>query len=268
MSKGGRNMKNLLALGFLKGRDRDYDAVSLSGEPLLQSEESSFSTDEQAERQYGATPEVAILPKSNTACTTMSSGEGVQQQQPSSQQRTPVAVLYNPNSMLELSSSLCQGYVTLLSDGKVLEQAKDAKSGHIDNNSNIELAYAAIIAGNVIDVCFGIVSFSSASKASASTMQRIKDVKEIIDDLVNSDLNHDDDDECEISIEGIVVGAYCTSFQNIIRMHDRIKRLNFITKCFCYQRIRHQTIKSMEENFHPLQQKLALLSQHQPQQQE
>lgn len=263
MSKGGRNKNNLLGFGFLKGgRDRDYDSVSLSGEPLLHREDSSFSTEEQPERQYGATPDAAILPKSNTTCTTTCSSEGAQLQQSSTQQQTLVIVLYDPNSMLELSASLCQGYVTLLSAGKASEQAKGGNSDNNDNNT--ELAYAAITDGNVIDVCFGVVSFSSASKATASTMQRIKDVKEIIDDLVNSDLNNNNDGD-EITLEGMVVRAYCTSFQNIIQMHDRMKRLNFITKCFCYQRIRHQTMQSIRENFHPLQQKLALLQQNQSQ---
>ena len=268
MSKGSRNKKNLLAFGFLKGRDKEYDAFSLSGEPLLQSEDSSFSTaEEHPGRHYGATaPDAVILPQSNSTCATTLSGEGAQLQTPSTTKHTPAVVLYDPDSMLELSPSLCQGYVTLLSYGKTSEQAKGGTNSDSNdkNNIKIELAYAAITDGNVVDVCFGIVSYSCASKATASTMQRIKDVKGIIDDLANSDFDHGD----EIEVEGMVIQAYCTSFESIIQMHDRIKRLNFITKCFCYQRIRHQTLQSIRENFDTVHQKVALLLQYQSQQHE
>ena len=271
MTKGGSNKKNRLSFGFLKGRNKNFDAVSLSGEPLLQREDSSsFSTaEERPERQCKATSAIPTLPKSNTTCTTTTSMEGAQQQQPSSHQGVPDVALYDPNSMLELSSSLCQGYVTLLSAGKASEQARGGHSGSSNNidNNHIELAYASISDGNVIDVCFGVTSYSSASKASASTLQRIKDAKEIIDDLINSDLNHNDDDENEIAFEETVVRAYCTSFQHIIQMQDRMKRLNVFTKCFCSQRMRHQTIQSIRENFYPLQQNIGLLLQYQSQSQ-
>ncbi len=261
MAKGGNDSKkNVFAFGLWKGRNRNYDDVSLSGEPLLQrgvEYSMSSSTDGNPELQkYGATPDMAIaLPKSNTTCTTTCSNEGLPEP-PSSSGRKPVTsiALYDPNSILELSSSLCQGYVTLLSAGKASDQAND-----------IALACASVTDGNVIDACFGIVNFSSASKASEFTKQRIKDAKDIIDALIDSDFHHDAENEGEISLEEVVVRAYRTAFESIINMNDRTKRLNFIAKCFCHQRIRRQTVESIRENFHPLQQNIVRLQARQQQ---
>jgi hypothetical protein len=255
----GRNT-NRFTLGVWNGRGhhKNYDTVSLSGEPLLQREELSISTNDgdhaSPQQQVAVTTtttttyDTSVLPKSNTTSTTTTtcSCEGVP---------NPTVVLYDSNSMLELSSSLCQGYVTLLSTGKASE-----------GRSTIELAYAAITDGNVIDVCFGIVSFSANGTANASTLRRVKDAKEIIDDLINSNLN--DNDEQEGALEEMVVRSYCTSFQSIIQMHDRMNRLNFITKCFCSHRIRQNTLQSIQDNFTPLQQKIRLLLQHRSQQSE
>lgn len=263
MAKGGSDSKkNGFALGFWKGRNRNYDDVSLSGEPLLQSgEESSSSASEGIPQlqKYGATLGTAIaLPKSNTTCTTASSTEGLPEP-PSSSSRKPASsiALYDLHSILELSSSLCQGYVTLLSAGKTSEQAKGG--GGSDDDNHIALAYASVTDGNVIDVCFGIVNFSSASKASELTKQQIKDAKDIIDALIDSDLHHDADNDGAISLEEVVVRAYRRAFESIIKMNDRVKRLNFIAKCFCHRRIRRQTAESLRENFHQLQQNIVRL---------
>jgi hypothetical protein len=154
--------------------------------------------------------------------------------------------LYDPMAMLELSPALCQGYISLLSAGKAGEQPR--KIGVNESTySHIELAYAAIVDGNVVDACFGV---RVSSKKNTSTEKRIKEVKEMIDILVN---NSTDDDE---NLEEIAVLAYLTAFQSIVQMHSKLKQMNMILKCFCTKRIRNHTLQTLKKCFHPLQQKI------------
>jgi hypothetical protein len=156
-------------------------------------------------------------------------------------------LLYDPMAMLELSSAVCQGYIALLSAGKAGEQP--LKGGVNESTySHIELAYAAVVDGNVIDACFGV---RVSSKKNASTEKRIKEVKELIDELVNS--ASDDGD----NMEEMVVLAYVTAFQSIVQMHSKLKQLNMILKCFCTKRVRNRTFQSLQKCFHPLQQHIA-----------
>jgi hypothetical protein len=154
--------------------------------------------------------------------------------------------LYDPTAMLELSSALCQGYIALLSAGKASEHPQ---TGGVNEStySNVELAYAAIVDGNVIDACFGV---RVSSKKNSSTVKCIKDVKELIDAFVN---NSNDDEE---NLEEIVVTAYLSAFQSIVQMHSKLKQLNMIAKCFCTKRVLNRTLQKLEQCFHPLQQKI------------
>lgn len=159
---------------------------------------------------------------------------------PPSQQPT----LYDPTAMLELPSAFCQGYITLLSAGKTSEQPQ-TKEVNESTYSHIELAYAAILDGNVIDACFGV---RVSSKKNASTEKRIKEVKEMIDELVNKSM--DDEDK----LEEIVVFAYLSAFQSIVQMHLKLTQLNLIMKCFCAKRVRNRTLRTLQMCFLPLQQ--------------
>lgn len=160
------------------------------------------------------------------------------------QQSSQLPSLYDSSAMLELSSSLCEGYITLLSAGKLSEQAC---TGEVNEStySNIELAYAAIVDGNVIDACFG-VHFSS--KKNTSMEKHIKDAKEMIVMLVNS--NPDE------NLEEVVVKTYCSAFQSIVRMNAKMKQLNIFTKCLCTKRLWNQTSQALLKCFHPLQQEI------------
>lgn len=155
-------------------------------------------------------------------------------------------LLYDPMAMLELSSTFCQGYITLLSAGKASEQPQKQRVNE-SSYSHIELAFAAIVDGNVVDACFGV---RVSSKKNASTEKRIKEVKEMIAELVNSST---DDDE---NLEELAVLAYLTAFQSIVQMHSKLKQLNMILKCFCTKRVRNRTLRTLQKCFHPLQQQI------------
>jgi hypothetical protein len=226
--------------------------TSRSDAPLLQHDDSSNSCisfhGQKHHLQFIITKDYNI-PPSSTDCTKISSGECCVQQtssSASSMSHKPPAVLllYDPTTLLELSSSLCEGYVTLLSDGKKSEQSRVGKANDKSLYDNVELAYSSIMDGNVIDVCFGITSFTS--KKNSQTIKHITDAKDMINKIEMSS-----NDEM---IQEIIVHAYCTTFESIIIMNDRIKKLNFITKCWYMKRIHEQTLYTIQKNFHPIQQ--------------
>jgi hypothetical protein len=162
-------------------------------------------------------------------------------------QQLPIVMFYDPTTLLELSSSLCEGYVTLLSQ----EKSRGEKSKEQSVYENIELAFASIVDGNVIDVCFGVTSFTT--KRNAHTIKCIKDAKDMIN---NIELSNNDE-----TIPAIVVQAYCTTFQIIITMNNRIQQLNFITKCIYVKRIHTQTLCLIQRNFVPVLQQVSKYNQ-------
>jgi hypothetical protein len=151
--------------------------------------------------------------------------------------------LYDSAVLLELPTSVCKGYVTLLTGGDSPEQART--SAKIDDDKALTLAYASLTGGNVIDACFGARPGSSKeSRTFAATLT--KEAKEKLDQIT-------DDDE---RVEKIAVEAYLAAFQTVINMHNDISKLNFITACFCTKKIRNKAVKKLETDFFELEQAL------------
>lgn len=151
--------------------------------------------------------------------------------------------LYDASVLLELSKSVCEGYVTLLTGGGSPEQAR--QTTRIIDDPALTLAYASLTGGNVIDACFGARPGSS-TEAQTFAVTLTKEAKEKLNQVA-------DDDE---RVEKIAVEAYLEAFRTVIQMHTDIAKLNIITACLCTKKIRNKAKTKLGNVFFKLEQAL------------
>lgn len=149
--------------------------------------------------------------------------------------------LYDPVAMLELKSSLCEGYITLLTGA--CEQAR-VKNDREAREKALTLAFASLADGNVVDACFGM---RISSKANSQTANLIKEAKIAIDEATNSN----DRVEC------VAVEAYKNGFKTVIEMNTKLDKLNIFTACFFEKKIRKKATAKLENDFLQLEQAVA-----------
>lgn len=159
--------------------------------------------------------------------------------------------LYDDAVMLQMKKAICQGYMTLLTGGiPVPEQPlkkkrnKKGKRSKDTDDPAVVLAFAALTTGNVIDACFGV---TMASKPSATVISLIKEAKRAM--FAADDAN---ENAAKLAVE-----AYRAAFQTIIRMNEKLDKLNVFTRCFNEGKIRKQTSKKLSSDFYMLEQILA-----------
>jgi hypothetical protein len=150
--------------------------------------------------------------------------------------------LYEPTAMLEMKSSICQGYITLLTGA--CEQAKGENVKEAREKA-LTLAFASLADGNVIDACFGM-RISSKENSFARTL--IKEAKSAIDEAVMSNER----------IERVAVEAYKNGFQTVISMNKELKKLNIFTACFLEKKIRRKAAAKLENDFLQLEQAVTI----------
>lgn len=150
--------------------------------------------------------------------------------------------LYDPVAMMELKSSICQGYLTLLSGTSERAKSGDDKE---TRERAMELAYASLADGNVIDACFGM---RIASKENSFATTSIKEAKNAIDEAATSSER----------VERVAVEAYKSGFQTVIETNSRLDKLNIFTACFLEKKIRRKATSKLENDFLQLEQAIAV----------
>jgi hypothetical protein len=149
-----------------------------------------------------------------------------------------VVPLYDANAMTELASTVCQGYITLLTGA--VEQARGSSDKETQERV-FQLAYAALTDGNVIDACFG-VRISSKKNSAINTL--IQEAKRAVDDAVSSNEH----------VGRVAIDAYKNGFGTVISMNKKLSKLNILTKCFLEKKIRNAARSKLATDFLQLEQ--------------
>ena len=150
--------------------------------------------------------------------------------------------LYDPQELLSMDSKVASGYLVLM--GGYAATAGGAPK--LDSGA-LNLAFMALIEGNVIEACFGIKSHAGAGASSERGMKIAKDAKSLINDAVQSSQ----------AVKEIAVTAYGKAFQGVIDYNSDKKQLNFITRCWKSKPIRLKAESSLHEAFKPLNEAIA-----------
>jgi len=157
--------------------------------------------------------------------------------------------LYDDMAMMEMKTSICQGYITLLTGGIPLpEQPKKKKNkkkgADAVEDPSVVLAFASLTTGNVIDACFGV---SMSNKGSAHVQQLIKETKAAL--FAANDASE--------RAPSTAVDAYKAAFKTVIDMNKAIDKLNFFTRCLNEGKLRKRACKQLELDFAALAQIVA-----------
>jgi hypothetical protein len=136
--------------------------------------------------------------------------------------------------MLVMDQQLAHGFVTILGGSPPLPKAATSQ-GLIDEGA-VTLGFLALTEGNTVDACFGV---SSISSKDARGKMMAKGVKQLL--AAAADSNDD--------IRRLAVLTYQQAFRDVVRFHDKSKKLNFFTRCFCYGKLQQKTLARLKENF-------------------
>lgn len=173
----------------------------------------------------------------------------------------PVLQLFDPDSMLEISRDVADGFLILLSNGlksfsaiKSQREKERKKNGVIlgkpsndtsgenteqsppahyrsEELSAIQLAFAALTDGNVIEATFGVES-NGGTKRSKNTSEiafnAAKTAKQaIVDAAISSDF-----------IRQLAIETYAKAFEVVITYHINLESVGIITWCVKHQKFR------------------------------
>ena len=192
--------------------------------------------------------------------------------------------LYDPEALLDVSSSVAQGYIVLLSGGipppatsnggstssssnesPSNDDDKKSKNNKKKKNTNkintkrqqqqggdgedVSLAFMALTSGNVLDACFGSNTSLGSTRQRTPASRAVSDAKWLLQEC---DDNIVDDDGGSESFRKTAVHAYCDAFKVVVVHNDKMKKLNCFTRCFKTKKIRVESEKNLQGAFEQL----------------
>lgn len=160
--------------------------------------------------------------------------------------RDQIYQLYDPQELLGMDSNVASGYIILM--GGYADTNNNANNKKLDAGA-LNLAFAALIEGNVVEACFGVKTHTTNSQSSPSNRgaKIATDAKRMISAAVHS----------SDAVKEIAVSAYGQAFQVAIEYHQNTKRLNFLTRCFKWKPIHQKAETKLYEAFKPLDEAIA-----------
>jgi len=181
--------------------------------------------------------------------------------------------LYNADSTLDIPRDVADGFLILLSAGRVSARTirKEYQSGNVNkrktrnkgkeppaaggstahspkdmvDHSAIQLCFAALTQGNVIEATFGVET-TGGLKRSKYTSERAynaaKNAKTAISDAAYA----------SDAIQQQAVDTYCKCFEIVIMYDIDLERIGFVTWCLRHQKVREAAEKQLQDAFSQL----------------
>jgi hypothetical protein len=154
--------------------------------------------------------------------------------------RNEEIILCDMACMFDMQPQIAQGYVTLLTPGNSLPKSsssKKKKKSKKQKEAEAEeaaylLAFLAVTEGNVVDACFGVQPYSKVHNGLAFARR----AKGLIAEAVDSS-----EAICKLAVD-----TYRESFVIVLDTNARIRKLNFLIRCFCSGRIKRRGRASLK----------------------
>lgn len=152
--------------------------------------------------------------------------------------------LYDAESMMQIKSSVANGFVVLLNNGEGASpqskngsnKKKKSPKKKKNNNGDKSLAFMALTSGNVLDACFG--AQPANRNADVPARRKAQRAKDLIDASATTD-----------SFRELAVDTYCNAFKIVIAHDEQMGKLNWFTRCFKAGSIRNETERKLKETF-------------------
>ena len=133
--------------------------------------------------------------------------------------------LYDVDSMLSITKSIAQGYISLLGGNNV-----ESNSNNDNSNADLALSFMALTQGNVVDACFGVLAVGARGEITPA-VQSARTAKSL---LMNCSISTADEEQ----FQRLAVNSYCSAFQECVIFQEQMGKLNCCTKCFSSKKIR------------------------------
>lgn len=147
--------------------------------------------------------------------------------------------LYDAEAMMAIPPSVGKGFIVLLSGGtdhgttgKKSPNTKQAPQQEKD----VSLAFMALVQGNVLDTCFGVVNAARREDTPATRASR--EAKQLLEESATTD-----------RFRVCAVEAYHEAFNAVVDYRTEDEKLNCITRCFRAKKLRDTCEKNLRESF-------------------
>lgn len=151
--------------------------------------------------------------------------------------------LYDPQELLNMEFKIASGYVMLLGG-----ESRD----RLDQEA-LNLAFLALVEGNVVEACFGAKSHIGSNANTPRSDRASKyanDAKKLLNEAVRS----------SDAVRRVAVKSYNAAFQVVRQYNKETKKLNFITRCYKWKPLRQRAEASLTSAFSPLNEAIAASS--------
>jgi hypothetical protein len=162
--------------------------------------------------------------------------------------RNEEIILCDMACMFDMQPMIAQGYVTLLTPTNSLPKASSKKKKKSKEQKEAEesaylLAFLAVTEGNVVDACFGVQPYSKDHNGLAFARRAKCLIAESVD---SSD-----------AIRKLAVDTYRESFVIVLDTNARIRKLNFLIRCFWSRRIQRRGRASLKTTLQRLEEAIS-----------
>lgn len=192
--------------------------------------------------------------------------------------------LYDPDSTLEIKRDVADGYLILLSggrssaaiirsrskilpstDNKMIESTSQQESTATfpptpDELSSLQLAFAALTDGNVLDAIFGAHSSGGVYKTKDTSSKAFAAAKAAKKALTQTSEHSKSPKAGQESFFKIAVETYCKCFEIVITYRIYVEEMSTLTWCWRHQKARQDAEKALEECFIRLKEAMNLTS--------
>ncbi|KAG7346735.1 hypothetical protein IV203_005804 [Nitzschia inconspicua] len=148
--------------------------------------------------------------------------------------------LYDAESMMQIKSTVANGYAVLLNNGAISpknngkKKEKSPKKKKQDDSTS--LAFLALTSGNVLDACFGVEQASRTGDSPAR--RKAQAAKDLLDGCSTTD-----------SFQDLAVETYYNAFKIVIEYNEQMSKLNCFTRCFKAKKIQTETEQKLNTTF-------------------
>lgn len=186
----------------------------------------------------------------------------------------PLVPLLDIEAALEIPKDVADGYLILLSGGKISaktikekrlkKDAKRNKSSPSGGNrgstsstavaasvaSEVNFAFATLSDGNVIDAAFGVESNGGLKRSKTTSEIAFNAAKAAKQALMGASISSE-------HIKKLAVEKYIRLFEIIIELHLDLENIGFIAWCVKHQKIQEKAVEEMKNVFGPLNEAIA-----------
>jgi len=190
----------------------------------------------------------------------------------------PLVPLLDIEAALEIPKDVADGYLILLSGGKISaktikekrlkKDAKRDKSSPSGGNrgstssstavaavtasfaSEVNFAFATLSDGNVIDAAFGVESNGGLKRSKTTSEIAFNAAKAAKQALLGASISSE-------HIKKLAVETYIRLFEIIIELHLDLENIGFIAWCVKHQKIQEKAVEEIKNVFGPLNEAIA-----------